>query len=57
MFGDILLLTRQEIWLQQDGTPHFGRHVTAVGLAEVVQLLGQQGHQIFHLGTTFCGVT
>jgi hypothetical protein len=30
MLEDVLLLTMQEIWLQQDGAPpHFDRQVTA----------------------------
>jgi hypothetical protein len=63
---DVPLLTRQEMWLQQDGAPpHFGRQVTAFFNQHFADRwigrggpgVGQRGHQIFRLWTTFSGVT
>lgn len=54
MLEDVSLLTRQTMWLQQDGVPHFGMQVTAY-MNQVSRLfdwprwplLGQRDHQIF----------
>jgi hypothetical protein len=46
MLEDGPLLTMQEM---RQGTGFLNEHFKTAGLIEVIQLLGEQNHQIFHL--------